>query len=92
MRDDSGGFGPQPGGNKVLVFTRREVDETVDAAAYAGNPAGLLVVRQQRVGIAGSGCLARREEPFLGRRHIVERLPGGFCRGGVGHARNLSNI
>lgn len=72
MRQDCRGVGPQPRGHQLLVFARGEVDQAVDAAANPRDIAGLLVMCQQRVGIAGSRSLARRKESFLGGGDVVE--------------------
>ncbi len=92
MREYGCGFGPQPRRHQVFVFACWKVDETVDAAAYPRNTADLLMMRQQRVGIAGSRCLACREESFLGGGDVVKCLLGGLGSRRAGHAQNLSYI
>ena len=67
-------------------------EKKMKAMLSAGETAGLLVVRQQGVGIPGSRRLARREQSLLGGGNVVERLPGKFDGGVASHAQNLSCV
>src|SRR5208283_1893388 len=71
--------------------SRREVDESVDAAADAYRGAARQVMDEKLRGVAGLGGLLRREEPLLCGRDLVEAVPVGVLRRARGHARNVSH-
>ena len=91
MRQDPLALRPEPDGDEVLVFARREVHEPVHAAPQADGSPALDMVHEELRRVAGLGCLLRREQAFLRSRDLVEAVVVRAVGRGVGHAQNVSD-
>jgi len=92
VRDDARPLRPEPDRDEIFVFTRRVVDQPIDAPANAGDPALVNVVREERRRVPCLGSLPGGEQAFLGSGGLVKTIPVGLLAARAGHARMLNGV
>ncbi len=79
---------PEPDDDQVFVVARGKVDQTKEATTDALQPPVVDVVLHELRGVARLASLRLGHVPGLGRRALVEPVPGGGPRNGATrHAR-----
>jgi hypothetical protein len=73
--NDTCPFGPEPGGDQILMLARREVDQPVDSAACTKRPPDVNVVNQELRRVARLGRLLGGEQTLLARRCLEKTVP-----------------